>query len=135
MKNLSLFMLLVTVGLSTSAAGNPQMRACRVANGQFFVLDTGLDQIGLCRLGSSVVGAIDLLNKDAAIEDMPASIYDYSRGVTMCDPGHIATFPSAGGTPLKVCYYDDGSIIDLTTLMRGKNHPQNWQLSKALGLN
>ena len=71
MKSLGLFMLLVLAGFTSSAASNPQMRACRVASGQFFVVDTGLDQLGLCRIGNSVIGAMDLLNKDAAIEDMP----------------------------------------------------------------
>lgn len=136
MKKFGLFMLLAFVGLSSlaAAASNPQMRACRVASGQFFVLDTGLDQIGLCRLGPSVIGAIDLLNKDADVEDVPASIYEYRNGVTFCEPAHVASFPNPNGTVLKVCYYDDGSIIDLQTLVRGKNHPQNYSLSKALDL-
>jgi hypothetical protein len=134
MKNLGLFMLLALAGLTASAASNPQMRACRVVNGQFFVIDTGLDQLGLCRIGYSVIGAIDLLNKDASIEDMPFSVYEYSRGTTTCEADHIATFPSPGGSALKVCYYDDGSLIDLQTLNRGKSHPHNWYLNKALGL-
>lgn len=134
MKSLGLFMLLVLVGATSSAASNPQMRACRVASGQFFVIDTGLDQLGLCRIGNSVIGATDLLRKDAAIEDMPFSIYDYLGGNTSCDVNRIATFPDPGGAPLKVCYYDDGSLIDVLTLTRGKTHPQNWQLNKALGL-
>lgn len=127
-------MLLAVTGFTTLAASNPQMRACRVANGQFFVLDTGLDQLGLCRIGYSVIGAIDLLNKDAAIEDMPFSVYEYSRGATTCEPDHVTTFPNPGGSALKVCYYDDGSLIDLQTLIRGRNHPNNWYLNKALGL-
>ena len=138
MRNKSLVLLLAFMSTSSWAlpATNPQMRACRMANGQFFVLDTGLDKIGLCRLGPSIVGAIDLLNKDADTEDAPNSVVDYRNGVTECDPKKVANFPNPiGGRNLRICYYDDGSIIDMLTLNRGKNNPLNSSLNKALGLN
>jgi hypothetical protein len=136
MKKMSLIMLLSLAGVFTQAATvNPQVRACRVANGQFFRVDTGLDQIGLCRIGRSVIGAIDLLNKDADIEDMPMSILDFQNGVTTCDSSHIVIFPNPAGRTLKACYYDDGSIIDLMTLNLGRNSQLNEQLNRVLNLN
>ena len=134
MKKISLFLVCVLAGLSAWSSGNPQMRACRIANGQFFVLDTGLDEIGLCRIGQSVVGAIDILNKDADIDDAPASLTDYRDGITECDPSRVVIFPNVAGTTLKICYYEDGSLIDLITLNRGKTSPLNTPLNKALGL-
>ena len=134
MKEVSLFLVLMITGASTWSASNPQMRACRAASGQYFILDTGLDEIGFCRLGPSVIGAIDLLNKDAAMEEAPASLSDYRDGIADCEPSNVSAIPNGAGNILKVCYYDDGSIIDLQTLSRGKNHSLNWQLNRALGL-
>jgi len=140
MIKLSVSMLLVFSGLFSQASiypqivTNPQMRACRAVNGQFFLVDTGLDQIGLCRVGSSVIGAIDLLNKNADIEDAPSSIVDYKNGVTACNSNHIVSFPNPAGRALKACYYDDGSVIDMMTLARGRNNPLNQQLNRALNL-
>jgi len=141
MIKLSVLMLLVFSGLFAEASfnsqtvTNPQMRACRIANGQFFLVDTGLDQIGLCRLGPTIIGAADLLNKDADVEDAPSSVVDYKNGVTACNSNHIVSFPNPVGRALKACYYDDGSVIDLMTLARGKNSSLNQALNRALNLN
>jgi hypothetical protein len=134
MKKTGLFTLLMLAGLISSAAVNPQMRACRIANGQFFLVDTGLDEIGLCRIGHSVIGTIDLLKKDADIEDAPSSLVDYRRGVTNCEPSHIVAIPNPAGSNLKACFYDDGSIIDLMTLNLGRYNKLNDQLNRALNL-
>lgn len=112
---------------------NPQMRACHVVGGQFAVIDSDFDQVGLCLLGSSVVGAIDILNKDAALE-IPLSLYNYRKGIMSCTAENLTKLITMQGTPLFVCLYSDGSLMDIGTLTSGKSSLRNVELNRALAV-
>ncbi len=123
--------LIIFTATASSAIRNPQIRACYAAQGQFLVVNASEDQIGLCKLGPSLVGAIDLLNKDAQIE-IPLSLHNYKKGVQTCTTRNLMTFTTFEGEEIMVCYYSDGSVIDLETLSSGKNSERNTQLNIAI---
>lgn len=133
MKKLTLFSIVLFSALSSFAAKNPQIRACVMVGGVFIVVNAPGDQIGLCKLGPSLVGSIDILNKDARIE-VPLSLYNYKKGVQLCSPQNMAVMTTFDGEEISVCQYYDGSIIDIETLANGKYSNRNTQLNKVLGL-
>ena len=126
-------LVLVFSSLTTFAFRNPQMRACFTAGGQFFVVNGDYDQYGICKFGQSLVGAIDILNRDSAI-DVPLSLFNYKRGVKVCPTQNLTTLTTFEGDPLYVCQYSDLSIIDVETLTSGKDSERNLELNKALKL-
>lgn len=125
------FVLLVS--LSSFAYKNPQMRACYAVGGEFIVVNAPEDQIGLCKLGLSLVGAIDILNKDAQIE-VPFSLSSYKRGFQACASRNLRIFKTFEGEEIQVCHYSDGSVIDIETLASGKDSERNIELNRVLGL-
>ena len=133
MKNLALIAIVLFTGAVSNATRNPQIRACYSAGGTFFVVNSIDDQIGLCKLGLSLVGAIDILNKDARIE-VPLSLHNYKKGILVCESSNITTLRTFEGHEISVCMYYDGSVIDIETLASGKNNPRNQELNSVLGL-
>ncbi len=135
MRKLLFLSALLVSGLTAQAQKNPQIRVCNASGGAFTVVDTPdyQDQVGVCKLGNSIVGSIDLLNKDAQIE-VPLSLYNYRKGVKVCSPTNIATLTFSDGKDVAVCFYSDYSFIDLKTLTSGKNSGSNPELDHALSL-
>ena len=65
MKLFTLFLPLFFVFLTATVASahpNPQYRVCYEHGGEFVVAEVPFDQVGLCKVGNSYVGAIDLMN-------------------------------------------------------------------------
>ena len=114
-------------------AFNPQIRACNAVSGEFMVVNTQYDQLGLCKLGLSVVGSIDILNKDARIE-VPLSLFNYRRGVKACNTQNLTRLTTFEGDSIYVCHYSDNSVIDVETLTSGKDSLRNKELNAALML-
>lgn len=133
MKNLALFTLILCTAAASYAVRNPQIRACYAAGGEFMVVNAPEDQLGICKLGLSMVGSIDILNKDARIE-IPLSLHNYKKGVQLCLAQNRTTLSTFDGEEISVCQYYDGSVIDLETLSSGKNNNRNDLLNSALGL-
>ena len=133
MKSFVLALTLLLVSNSSFATRNPQIRACVTVGGQFLVVNSEFDQIGLCRIDSSLVGAIDILNSDSGIE-VPLSLYNYKKGVKSCASQNLATLYTFENEALYVCQYSDGSILDVETLTSGKDSARNQELNKVLGL-
>lgn len=133
MKKLAIFGAVILSTLSVYAYKNPQIRACHSVGGQFFVANSQFDQFGLCKIGLSIVGAVDILNRNAQIE-YPASLYNYTRGIQVCTQFNRNTLTTLEGETLEVCLYSDSTIIDIETLASGKNSGRNPELNKVLGL-
>ena len=133
MKNLLVFSAVIFWTVASFAVKNPQIRACNVVSGEFLVLISDEDQVGVCQLGLSLVGAIDLLNKDSRIE-APLSLSHYKRGIKICQPQNYTTLISFEGEKITFSQYNDGSFIDIETLFSGKLSPRNAVLNKVLGL-
>lgn len=120
---------------TTVFARNPQIRACYDVGGRFEVVNSSNDQIGLCILDQSLVGAIDILNRNNVIE-FPLSLYKYKKGVQVCPRQNITNLKSFDGLEeITVCMYSDGSILDIETLASGKNSERNAKLNEVLGIN
>lgn len=133
MKILALISILFLTNSLSLAAKNPQIRACYAAGGEFLVVNSIDDQIGLCRFGLSLVGSIDILNKDARIE-VPLSLHNYKKGVQLCMSQNRTKLTTFEGEEISVCQYYDGSIIDIETLASGKLSDRNPKLNSVLGL-
>lgn len=133
MKILALISILFLTNPLSLAAKNPQIRACYAAGGEFLVVNSVDDQIGLCRFGPSLVGSIDILNKDARIE-VPLSLHNYKKGVQLCMGQNRTKLTTFEGEEISVCQYYDGSIIDIETLASGKVSDRNPELNSVLGL-
>jgi hypothetical protein len=126
--------ILFSTLVCTAAVKNPQIRACNQVGGQFLVVSSEEDQIGLCKIGLSYVGAIDILNRDAQIE-IPLSLNYYKKGVQACPSKNITLVYAIGGDDeISVCMYNDNSIIDIETLSSGFMNDRNTELNKVLGL-
>lgn len=133
MKNLALLATILLTTTVSYAVRNPQIRACHAAGGQFMVVNSTEDQIGLCKFGFSLVGSIDILNKDARIE-VPLSLHHYKKGVQLCGSQNQTTLTTFEGEEISFCQYYDGSLIDIETLASGKNSGRNPELNSVLGL-
>ena len=133
MKNLALLATILLTTTATYAVRNPQIRACFAAGGEFLVVNAYEDQIGLCKFGLTLVGSIDILNKDARIE-VPLSLHNYKKGVQVCGSQNQTTFTTFEGEEISVCQYYDGSVIDIETLASGKNSGRNPELNSVLDL-
>ena len=133
MKNLALLAMILLTTTATYAGRNPQIQACFAAGGEFLVVHAFEDQVGLCKFGFTLVGSIDILNKDARIE-VPLSLHNYKKGVQVCGPQNQTTFTTFEGEEISVCQYYDGTVIDIETLASGKNSGRNPELNSVLGL-
>lgn len=120
--------------ISYSAQNNPQIRECNLQNGQFVVAQTEHDQVGICKLGGAIIGALDLFIHNSK-QGIPDSLNMYLNGNFSCDPfGSTTTITTLSHLNLQVCFFDDGSFIGLKTLSEGIHSPFNRKLNKALGL-
>lgn len=131
----SLILATAILASATSVfARNPQIRACYEVGGRYVVANSTDDQFGLCILGESLVGSIDILNRDNAIE-FPLSLHYYKKGVQACPAQNRKTLTSLDGLDeISVCMYVDNSIVDIETLAAGKNNERNAKLNEVLGL-
>jgi hypothetical protein len=116
------------------AQTNPQIRFCHQSEGTFIVANTENDQVGLCRFSSATIGALDLL--DYQTKKTPVqSLRSYIDGIQLCEPyGENVTITIVQGPTLQVCRFGDGSMIDMQTLLAGREASQNAALNKALKL-
>ncbi|MFZ3229367.1 MAG: hypothetical protein WA160_04115 [Pseudobdellovibrio sp.] len=141
MKNLNLVGLF-TVGLITFSTfstqalqTNPQIRICNQFEGEFLVAQNGDDQVGLCKLDSAIIGSLDLLSlSDAISSNYAQSIQIYEADIRSCEPyGQIITIQLLQSYPLDVCFFNDGSMIEINTLKSGIHSTKNIKLNKVLG--
>lgn len=135
MKQSFLIFIVFTSSLAFAVQKNPLIRTCNNLEGEFVAANSHNDQIGFCRFGKAVVGALDLMlfnNK----ETITQSISTYMKNQTACEPqGKIETMIVVGtGDSLQICVYPDGSFIELGTLIKGSGSADNTKLNAVLGL-
>lgn len=102
-----------------------------MAGGEFSVIEAQVDSFGLCKIGLSYVGALDVLHRDSIIET-PLSLHYYKKGVRTCPIQNLMTARSSQGYDIKLCLYSDESIIDLDTLSTGHVSHRNTKLDALL---
>jgi hypothetical protein len=118
---------------SLSSAKNAQIRACLSVGGEFSTIETQLDNVGLCKVGLSYVGALDILHRNSVIE-APLSLHYYKKGVRTCPIQNLITSRNSQGHNIKLCFYSDESLIDLDTLSAGHISERNVKLDVLLKL-
>lgn len=134
MKSLSGIMTAVLfVSVQSMAQTAAPVRACRFSGGQFFIAETDLGSVGVCKFSNTFVGSLDILNKNARIE-IPLSLHNYRKGVRRCIEQNLANLYLNETDTVEICHYSDGSFIDLDTLTTGKEHMRNTKLNRALGI-
>jgi hypothetical protein len=127
-----LISVLTLLSTSAFAFSNPQIRACHQKNGEFIVTALGQDQIGLCKINNSYVGALDLMNYN--VQFITKSIENYIQNNTICISYKKSLIISDSGTQKMFCVFEDGSLMDLETLNTGRNSIINQALNSILGL-
>jgi hypothetical protein len=137
MKNVVILCAFSIASFSSSfsvAQSNPQIRVCHQLGGVFVAVNSGSDQIGLCKFGSAYIGTIDLIHfVDKSITAQ--SIETYTNSIKSCEPyAESAQVQVLQGPILNVCLFSDGSIIESRTLSTGRENLNNAKLNKALNL-
>lgn len=132
-------MIIVICLLSTTSwsAGNPMIRNCNIAGGEFVVVEvtdilTGYDQWALCKFGNAYVGALDVMYFNNQTQTSE-SFTQYKNGAEVCT-GKIIESQILQGSTLEICQYSDDSIIEIQTLKKGLTNSDNKQLNNFLGL-
>ena len=116
---------------TASAHPNPQFRVCNEHGGEFVVADIVSDQIGLCKVGNSYVGTIDLMNFFYENKSN-LSISNYSAAITSCPTFVNST--SLEGATIQLCIYEDNSVLDFQTVMNSKYSFENAALNFFLSI-
>jgi hypothetical protein len=110
---------------------NPQYRVCTERGGEFVVAQIPLNQIGLCKIGKSYVGTIDLMNFFYENKN-DLSILNYSSANTACPETVTAT--TLEQVTVQLCFFADGSTMDYRSVMNSKFSIENLALNQFLGL-
>lgn len=123
---------------SASAHFHEQLHTCRSASGEFAAGRTQNNNlVGLCRLGPSAIGSMDLVTFFAGNSGVALSVENYKHGIKDCaqGDGHLTKLNNLeNNQSFEICHYKDGSMLDVDTLRAGKEAPRNAKLSHALGL-
>jgi hypothetical protein len=141
MRVLLLSIMMMGSGTSAWAANNnPWMRACRIDQGQFWVLNVGNhNDLALCFFGNSGVGAeaLFLFKTNAGV---PLAIQAYkNRNSSPTGGGVCGSFGAdlvqgkdSEGQTFNICRFSDQSLIEETTLWMGPGSVDSADLDKAL---
>lgn len=131
---MKIFLVLTTVllSLNTYSFSNPLRRDCLQKNGEFIVAPIENDQVALCKIGSSYIGALDLvyLNSNQPSE----SLLNYAHRKLSCAGKEIQTVVNEFGVFKLMCLHEDGSLMDVQSLTLGRDSSMNSALNSALGL-
>jgi hypothetical protein len=124
-------LLFVTLLLSLNAFAfqNPQIRVCNISHGNFEVYDIEDDVIGHCNLGKASIDTISLMEirfYDRTTDAVRAFLGNSKKcnGSTITGVNNMRTN--------ELCFYMDGSSIDLETLVKGSDHTDNAKLKAVL---
>lgn len=113
-------LIILTLGLISLNAmalnTNPQMRLCRQLHGEFSSEGSGLDEIGVCQIGQSKIGTIDLM-KYFYENVATLSIQSFLSQQKVCLSGQIVSLVKDNGMATRYCLYSDYSILDLNSLL------------------
>jgi len=121
--------LLSLLSLITYANSNPQIRTCRLVQGNFEVYDIEFDEIGHCNLGKASIDTISLMfirHEGVQTRAVESFLADEKTCSSITLEGVNTDRTNT------LCYYMDGSSIDLETLQKGRDHVDNRRLTAIL---
>lgn len=119
---------------SFAAHNNPLMRTCRREQGLFWIVYAPNQELPLCFLGDAAIGAEALHGyKHGAGTVMAVSVYKKTMGATCAQVGAVTIAGrDSENAAFEVCQFQDGSLIEKQTLLRGQGAAANSALNRAL---
>lgn len=136
----AIFCLLLVLILSLkSLAENPLQRACRTTQGEFqaFNFSDLNDQFLFCKYshlalvdGGSVMSRLNGVNT-LALGAYKAN-YDQDQNTCVSNEGRITKGVNLEGREVLFCYFEDMSIMELSTINGGINSAKNKALNRSL---
>lgn len=138
MRNLLLTINILLVSGSAIATNNPLIRACRLENGQFWVLHSGDKDLALCFFDEAAVGAEALFKFKTSESTQAIDAYRNRKssftkgGVCGAFDAEVITAKDSEDHQYNVCVFADQSMIEETSLWFGPGAGGNEGLDKAL---
>ncbi len=125
---------LLSFGFAAQAfAHNPQIHFCQLSGGLFHEIEVKGDQVGYCQFGTAYIDAVSLLkvttdqgSTTATLAAMGGANYCASAG------GEVVQGQDFIGAPFELCFFQDGSSIEVMTLAHGPTSSQNALMIQAL---
>lgn len=130
---------------TSEALPNPASTHCAAVGGQVEILTGQTGEIGFCQLGRALIEEWTLLRgAGEAVSTFLAHPYvamNGGSGTGLPDPsavycvaqgGAVETLRQADGDELGACRFEDGTMIDSWTLLRGPSDPVNQALTRLL---
>ena len=123
----------------TAKVNNPMIRVCLMEAGQFWVPQTQGEELPLCYFDAAGVGA-EAFYLYKTNQKMPQSVRAYLSYHVYAEEKEICTQVGAdkllASSPTQsqvaICRFQDGSLIEASTLHFGFGHSRNQNLDKAL---
>lgn len=119
---------------SFAANNNPLMRTCRREQGLFWIVYATNQELPLCFFGEAAIGAEALHGyKHGGGVVMAVSVYKKTMGAT-CEQVGAVTIAGrdSKNAAFEVCQFNDGTLIEKSTLLRGQGAAANSALNRAL---
>ncbi|UOF01969.1 hypothetical protein [Bdellovibrio reynosensis] len=138
MRNLLLTFIILLGPFVVVAANNPLIRACRIENGQFWLLHAGDKDLALCFFDEAAVGADALFKFKTSEPTQAIDAYKNRKssftkgGVCGAYDAEVFTAKDSEGHQYNVCVFEDQSMIEETSLWFGPGAAGNEGLDKAL---
>ncbi len=129
------FILTFSLFLATAAfAQNPQIRICRVTEGEFQAVDIPGDQIGLCHYQNSFIDAVSILTVTSGENQSLAIQALFGSNTDSCEAAGAQTVAGQDleGNQFQLCLFQDQSLIELNTLITTATGASNAGLVKAI---
>lgn len=111
---------------------NPMMRTCNLVGGFSVVINVNADQILLCHIGKSYIGSLELFLFKTE-NRVSENIQDFLSGITdtkKCTSVEIVS--DLDCRSYELCFFSDGSIMDIGTFKKGVDHSDNQALKNVL---
>lgn len=119
-------------GVEPQFMPNPMLRTCQINNGNSILIHIDDDQVLLCQIGSSIIGSLELFLYKS--EGQPAQnikiLLSHDTRPSQCYKAR--TLNDEEGRVFELCLFEDGSMIDKSTLLKGLEHTENTQLKRIL---
>ncbi|MDG0816566.1 DUF333 domain-containing protein [Bdellovibrio svalbardensis] len=137
-------LLTLVIGLSSGTAmalnNNPWMRTCRIDQGIFWILKGAQQQeYVMCFFDNATIGAEEFFKfKSNYGESLAIQAYKYrgfsSGAANICENAGAKHVQGSGynGKTFDICKFNDGSMIDATSLWAGPGSPETAKLDSAL---
>lgn len=132
MKLLLSVFIIFTTSITFATPANPLIRACLRASGEFVAADVPGDQIALCKVGASFISATSLMSyfDNLWVDDAGMA---FATSAQNCWTTTLQA-TSLEGQVIQLCRFEDGSMLDLETLLSGPYDPRNEALKAVFGV-